>query len=98
LRRGMLENPASPRAVSPVRDHPGELVSDEPPPVAVLRADREVIERAAAALRGEAIRQGYAGLQHPAAAFGFALLLDELARHLRELDDELRQRVVAEQP
>ena len=28
-------------------------------------------------------------------AFGFALLLDELARHISELDNGLRQRVVA---
>jgi hypothetical protein len=65
------------------------------PPVAVLRADREVIERAAAALRAETIRQGYAGLQQPAVAFAFALLLDELSRRVCDLDDELRGSVVA---
>ena len=50
--------------------------------VAAVRADRDVIERAAARLRSDAIRSGYAGLQHQHVAFGLALVLDELARHV----------------
>jgi hypothetical protein len=45
---------------------------------ATLRADRNVIERAAARLRSDAIRSGYAGLQHQHVAFSLALILDEL--------------------
>ena len=51
-----------------------------------LRADRSVIERAAARLRSQAIRSSYAGLRHQHIAFALALILDELARHLTDLD------------
>jgi hypothetical protein len=54
--------------------------------LAALRADRSVIERAAARLRADAIRSGYAGLQHQHIAFALALVLDELARHVADLD------------
>ena len=43
--------------------------------VAARRADRDVIERAAARLRSDAIRSGYAGLQHQHIAFALALIL-----------------------
>jgi len=69
-------------------------VTDEVP-YAAVRADREAIQRAAAAVRAVAIADSYAGHAHPAIAFGIALLLDELARHSRRLDDGLRGRVVA---
>jgi hypothetical protein len=41
-----------------------------------------------------AIADGYAGLEHKHLAFGLALILDELARHLRDLDEELRALVL----
>jgi hypothetical protein len=59
-----------------------------------LRADRSVIERAAARLRSEAIRAGYAGLRHQHIAFALALILDELARHLTDLDRAVRWQTV----
>ena len=62
--------------------------------LAVLRADRSVIERAAARLRSDAIRSSYAGLQHQHIAFGLALVLDELARHLADLDGAVRWQAV----
>ena len=41
-----------------------------------------------------AIRDGYRGSEQPARAFSLALLLDELGRHVRDLEDELRAAVV----
>ena len=61
---------------------------------AATRADRDVIERAARAVRDLAIRDGYSGSEQPARAFALALLVDELGRHVRDLDDELRTVVV----
>ena len=58
--------------------------------IAAVRADRDVIEHAARALRDYAIRDGYSGSRQPARAFSLALLVDELGRHVRDLDDELR--------
>jgi hypothetical protein len=55
-----------------------------------LQADREVLERAAARLRSGAIQAGYAGFRHKQVAFGLALILEELARHLPDLDDTVR--------
>ena len=55
-----------------------------------LRSDREVLEPAAARLRSGAIQAGYAGFRHQHVAFGLALILDELARHLPDLDDAVR--------
>ena len=62
--------------------------------VAALRADRDIIERAAARLRSDAIRSGYAGLEHKHIAFGLALILDELARHVADLDKAVRWQAV----
>jgi hypothetical protein len=59
-----------------------------------LRADQQIVSQAATQLRHRAIVAGYAGLEHKHAAFALALILDELARHLRDLDQQLRQRVV----
>ena len=59
-----------------------------------LRTDRAVVEQAAAHLRRQAILAGYAGLEHKEIAFGLALILDEIARHFRDLDDDLRSAVV----
>ena len=53
-----------------------------------------MIERAAAGLRHEAILSAYADLEGKHFAFALALILDELARHVRDLDDGLRARVV----
>jgi hypothetical protein len=60
--------------------------------IAIDRADRALIEQAAAQLRQGAIRAGYAGIPGQHFAFGLALVLDELALHLRDLDAELRAR------
>jgi hypothetical protein len=62
--------------------------------VAAQRADRDIIERAAARLRSDAIHSGYAGLQHKHIAFGLALILDELARHVADLDKAVRWQAV----
>jgi hypothetical protein len=59
-----------------------------------LRADRAVVEQAAAHLRHQAIVDGYAGLPDKHIAFGLALILDEVARHWRDLDEQLRGRVL----
>lgn len=55
---------------------------------------RRVIEQAAAQLRQQAILATYAGHEHKHLAFALALVLDELARHLRDLDEELRGRIL----
>ena len=59
-----------------------------------LRADRAVVEQAATHLRQEAIRAGYAGRPDKHLAFALALILDELARHWRDLDEDLRARIL----
>jgi hypothetical protein len=61
---------------------------------AQLRADRQIVEQAARRIRDRAIRDGYLGLEHKHVSFALALILDEVTRHLRDLDDELRVRVV----
>lgn len=61
---------------------------------AALRADRELLVRAASWLRSDAIRSGYAGLSHQHVTFAVALLLDELALHLADLDDAVRRQAV----
>lgn len=53
-------------------------------------ADRNLIERAARRLRDLAIADQYAGYSHPTRAFAFALVLDELALHIRDLDEATR--------
>ena len=60
-----------------------------------LRADRAIVEQAAAHLRQQAILAAYAGLEHKELAFGLALILDELARPWRDLDEQLRARLLA---
>lgn len=61
---------------------------------AALRADRELLQRGASWLRSDAIRSGYAGLSHQHVTFAVALLLDELALHLTDLDDAVRRQAV----
>ena len=51
---------------------------------------------AAAQLRHGAIHAGYSGLEHKEFAFALALILDELGRHLRDLDEELRAAVITQ--
>ena len=63
--------------------------------IEVDRADRTLIQQAAAQLRHDAIRAGYAGMEHKHLAFALALVLDELARHLRDLRPEVRAQVLA---
>src|SRR3954452_3253943 len=53
------------------------------------RADRAVVEQAARPLRDRAIADGYAGYEGKHLAFGMALVLHELARHLRDLQTTL---------
>jgi hypothetical protein len=62
--------------------------------VAQDRADRQLIEQAAAQLRRGAILAGYAGMEHKHLAFALALVLDELARHVRDLRPEVREPAV----
>jgi hypothetical protein len=59
-----------------------------------LRADQQIVERAARRLRNRAIADGYTSVEYKHVTFALALLLDELARHLRDLNSELRKRVV----
>jgi hypothetical protein len=61
---------------------------------AALRADQDVIDQAAARLRHEAAQDQYRGQRNPQVAYGLCALLDELSRHLRDIDDEVRRRVV----
>ncbi len=61
---------------------------------AALRADRDLLRRAASWLRSDAIRSGYAGLSHQHVTFAVALLLDELALHLADLDEPVRRQTV----
>jgi hypothetical protein len=61
---------------------------------AALRADRTLLERAARGLRDDAVRSGYAGLSHQHVAFALALILDELARRLADLDEGVRWQAV----
>ena len=60
-----------------------------PDPIRLIRADRDVVERAAEHLRGLAIADGYAGSPGQHLAFGLAAVLDEIARHVRDLDHDL---------
>jgi flagellar motility protein MotE (MotC chaperone) len=62
--------------------------------IEVDRADRQVIEQAAAQLRYGAILDGYAGMPDKHIAFALALILDEIARHFRDLDEDLRARIL----
>ena len=59
------------------------------------RADRALIQQAAAQLRQGAIRASYAGMEHKHVAFALALVLDELALHVRDLTAPAREQVVA---
>ena len=54
-----------------------------------------MIEQAAAQLRRGAIRAGYAGIPGQHFAFALALVLDELALHVRDLDLTLRAQILA---
>jgi hypothetical protein len=58
-------------------------------------ADRELVDQAAAELRHRAISDAYSGLEGKFVAFGLALILDELARHLRDLDEQLQANTLA---
>ena len=71
------------------RGEPGVL-DDQRARWAALRADQNVIDHAAARLRHETAQDQYRGLRDPQVAFGLASILDELSRHLRDLDDPLR--------
>jgi hypothetical protein len=78
------------------RPRPGRSRSRPGVAAAVGRApaDQDVIDQAAARLRHETAQDQYRGLHDPQVAFGLCALLDELSRHLRDVDDALRRRVV----
>ena len=61
---------------------------------AALRADQELIDSAAARLRRETAQAQYADCRRPEVAFGRAAVLDELSRHLRDVDGSLRGIIV----
>lgn len=65
-----------------------------PSPLHLVRVDREVVVRAAAQVRRVAIADGYAGRPGQHVAFGLAAVLDEIARHVRDLDPGLRATIV----
>ena len=55
-----------------------------------LRAEPQLVDEAAAGLRHRAILDGYTGLQSKHVAFALAVVLDELGRQLRNIDEEVR--------
>lgn len=61
-----------------------------------LRAERRVVESAAAVLRSRTAQAVYAGFVHPEMAFSLCSILDEIGRHWRDVDAGLRD-VVLEQ-
>lgn len=63
--------------------------------LAALRADRETVLAAAAALRHDAVQTHYAGvLPRPEYAFGMASILELLALRTADLDPDVRAHVV----
>jgi hypothetical protein len=60
------------------------------------RAERRIVEAAAASLRNRTAQAVYAGFVHPAVAFSLCSILDELGRHWSSLDEQLRETVVAQ--
>jgi hypothetical protein len=83
--RAMLAGSAPPGAHRSATEG-GRHMAEQARRIEVDRADRAVIGRAAARLRADAIAAGYAGLPRKDLAFAVALVLDELARHVRDLD------------
>ena len=61
---------------------------------AALRADRELIDRAAAHLRHVAAQDEYRGRRHPEFAYGLASVLDKIALGLTDLPPAIRTAVV----
>ena len=60
-----------------------------------LKADREIVDRAAAYLRHHARQDQYAGILHrPEVAFGLATVLDEVSRQLGEVNGGIRAETV----
>lgn len=62
--------------------------------IEVDRADRQVIQRGRRAAAARCDPGGYAGLPGQHFAFALALLLDELARQVRELHPAVRAHVL----
>jgi hypothetical protein len=56
-----------------------------------VASDRDAIDAAAARLRSRAIRDAYDGLQRKEVAFAFALILDEIGRHLGQVSEDVRR-------
>lgn len=59
-----------------------------------LKADKAVVEAAAFYMRHRAVQEQYAGLQDKDLAFGFAVILDVIALHLREMPEPVRSAAV----
>jgi hypothetical protein len=59
-----------------------------------IKADQALIDQAARFLRHHGIQSQYAGLQRQEVAFGLAAILDELARHLPDLNEGVRWQTV----
>jgi hypothetical protein len=55
-----------------------------------IKADQALIDEAARFLRHHAIQSQYAGLQRQEVAFRLAAILDELSRHLPDLNEGVR--------
>jgi hypothetical protein len=55
-----------------------------------IKADQALIDEAARFLRHHAIQSQYAGHQRQEVAFGLAAILDELSRHLPDLNEGVR--------
>jgi hypothetical protein len=58
------------------------------------RADRQIVEHAAAALHSRTAQDVYVGLSHPAVCYSMCLVLDELVLHWRDVDEEVRRQAV----
>jgi hypothetical protein len=92
----MLAGPLPPGAHQE-RNHGEQCMPDQydRAQIDVDRADRRLIQQAAAQLRHRAIMAAYGGLEHKHVAFALALVLDELALHLRGLGEDLRAHILA---
>ncbi|MCE3554500.1 hypothetical protein LWC33_23960 [Pseudonocardia sp. RS11V-5] len=59
-----------------------------------LRADRELIDQAAARLRHLAVQDEYRGRRYPEHAYGLASILDTIALGLTDVPDSIRTAAV----
>lgn len=59
-----------------------------------LRADRELIDHAAARLRHLAVQDEYRGQRYPEHAYGLASILDTISLDLTDMPDSIRTAAV----